>query len=154
VSTKEATKDGHGSWLYPYPYVYRPDWVRKPTESDTSIAPARILTIAMETVTLAVIGTASARGGDVLDGSLQLKVGNIKASLRLYDSIDIVHDCTCSIQRLSLQHNIHPQAMLRSSWHDVFICPALRSQSNAFKCRVEMFKSHSKLLLSSHSLYS
>jgi hypothetical protein len=140
--------DDSGIWLSPY--VYEPDYVHDSAETggsfDKSLSkadPLRVITIATGTVTVVLMGTAIA-GGDILEGSLQLKVEDGKACWRLYDGMDILHDCTLSLQRLSMRHDIHSQAKPSSPWHEVFICPHLRYQSTAFDGHVEVFKSKSK----------
>jgi hypothetical protein len=103
-----------------------------------------MITIGIETINLIVIGTASGPGGDLLEGSLQVKVENSEAAWRQDDSVNILHDCKFSIQRLSMRHDIHSQATPSSPWHDFLICPHLRGQLNAFDCQVEIIKSQSK----------
>jgi hypothetical protein len=107
----------------------------------------RVITITMETATLVVTGTASGRGGDILEGSLQLKVENSEATWSLYDGADISHDCKFSMKRLSMRHNIHSQAKASPPWYDVLIWSYLRRPSVAFCCKVESYRSQSKSLI-------
>lgn len=100
-----------------------------------------------------IFGTVSPEGTDILEGSVQVKVENSEASLRLYPGVKVLYDCACSIQRLGMRHDIHPQTVLCSPWHDVFTCPQLRNKGSreqlvAFSCEVESSKSHSKSLSS------
>ncbi|KAL4528142.1 hypothetical protein Ndes2526B_g07926 [Nannochloris sp. 'desiccata'] len=108
--TREAIVNGGGASLFPY--VYFSDYVRNSTaRSEIDAVYERMITIGLDNVTLVVIGTSSL-GGDILEGSLQLKVENCEAAWRQYDGVNILHDCECRRNELVLRASCSPGSAL------------------------------------------
>ena len=98
----------------------------------------RVIKFISGRICVTLVDALSAPGVDVLEGSFELQLQGLELNLNDFSGGNVFQHYVGSLQRISVRHNIHPQAGPSVPWQEVLSSPYLRKEVLALKYSVQL----------------